>query len=205
MTAAERRRREMEDLAGSPEDEVPDLSAKAMYQVKQGVPVRWLSQVFGMTDHKVKSRLKDCRPVDVGPHGNPLYMVHEAAAYLVEPKIDLGGFLKTLKDDDLPDDLRLKMWQARKARNRVLIEEGELWHRETVTAKFGEVLLSLREVLQLIPEKVGRVSGITPEQYKTIKTIVDSVQEEMHRTILDFADNDNTPSMLGDQEDEVVL
>ena len=69
---------------------------------------------------------------------------------------------------------------------------------------FLRLLLSIREKLQLIPEKVGRVSGITPEQYKMIRTIVDSVQEEMHKTIIDMANADDTPSLLGEQE-EVVL
>ncbi len=228
MTPAELRRREMADLAGDEEvpkrkrgrprkvdvapkpdpvdedDEDVDLSYRSVHAVRQGVPVRWLSLVFGHTEHQVKRRLRDVRPVDVGAHGNPLYSVIDAAPYLVEPKMDLGEFLRGIKDDDLPDDLRLKLWQARKARNRVLEEEGELWHSSVVIAKFSEVLLSMREKLQLIPEKIERMSGITPEQYKLIRSVVDAVQEEMHQAIMEMADKDDMPSVLGDAE-EVVL
>lgn len=224
MSFAEKRRKEMEDLAGGPvstrarnvdfgllpqpkrpeEDEI-DLSYKAVYQTTQGVPIRWLALVFGMTDHHVKQRLKDLRPMGAGGHANPLYHVAEAAPYLVQSKVNVTEFLRGLKDDDLPDDLRLKLWNARRARNRVLEEEGELWHSSVVLEKFGEVLLAIREKLQLIPEKVERMTGISPEQYKLIRALVDSVQDEMHKTIIDMADKDRTPSILTGEDDEVVM
>jgi hypothetical protein len=137
----EDRRREMDDLAGGStivtrrkakvnpsllpppkgedEDDV-DLSYRAAYEIKQGVPVRWLALVFGFTTHQVTKRLVNLRPIDVGPHGNPLYSVRDAAAYLVDAKVDLKDLLASIKDDDLPDDLRLKLWNARRQRNRVL-------------------------------------------------------------------------------------
>lgn len=225
MSFADRRRREMEELAGgpvtprnrqvdfsllpppkNPNEEYVDLSAKTVHLTKQGVSVRWLAQMFAMTDHYVKSRLKDLRPVGIGSHGNPIYSLPEAAPYLVQPKVNVREFLKGLKDEDLPDDLRLKLWNARRARNRVLEEEGELWHSSVVLEKFGEVLLAIREKLQLIPEKVERMTGITPEQYKLIRAIVDGVQDDMHKTILEMAEKDKTPSILGNSdEDEVVL
>jgi hypothetical protein len=214
----------MEDLAGGPvtprrkevdfsllpepkrpEDEEVDLSYKQVYQVKQGVPVRWLALVFGMTEHHVKSRLKDLRPIGTANHANPIYSVADAAAYLVQPKVNITEFLRGLKDDDLPDDLRLKLWNARRVRNQVLEAEGELWHSNLALEKFAEVLLAIREKLQLIPEKVERMTGISPEQYKLIRAIVDGVQEEMYRTILDMADKDKTPSVLGSDEEEVMF
>lgn len=227
MTPAELRIREMDDLAGgevkrkrgrprksdapSPpssdiddEDAEVDLSYRSVYVIRQGVPVRWLAHVFGHTEHVVKRRLRDVRPVDVGPHGNPLYTVVDAAPYLVEAKVDLGDFLRNIKDEQLPDDLRLKLWQARKARNRVLEEEGELWHSSVVIAKFSEVLLAMREKLQLIPDRIERMSGITPEQYKLMRSVVDAVQDDMHQAIMELADGDTTLSVLGDVE-EVVL
>lgn len=214
-----RRRRQIEMLAGrispfAPADpsevdetvENVDLSKRTVYSVQQGVTIRWLAIVFGMTDHKVKTRLKSLAPLAVGSYNQPLYSVPEAAAYLVDPKTDLKDFLTSIKEEDLPDDLRLKFWNARRARNKVLQEEGEHFHASDVMAKFSEMLLSVREKLQLIPEKVERMTGITPEQYKLIRGAVDAVQEEMYKAILEMAENDNTPSVLGgDEEDEVVL
>lgn len=231
MGRVEVRRREIDDLAGGevkrkrgrprkvqvertpepaePEDddaEAPDLSYKSVYAIRQGVPVRWLSLVFGHTEHVVKRRLKDVRPVDVGAHGNPLYTVVEAAPYLVEPKMDLKEFLLSIRDEDLPDDLRLKFWSARRQRNKTLLEEGELWWRAEVVAKFGEILLALREKLQLAPEIIERQTGVTPDQYKLLRGIIDSVQDDMHKTILELAAKDQTLSVLGgSEEDEVVL
>lgn len=213
-----RRRRQIELLAGrikpgTPADpsevddktEEVDLSKRTVYAVQQGVTIRWLAIVFAMTDHMVKTRLKTLAPISVGGYNQPLYSVPEAAALLVEPKTDLKDFLTSIKEDDLPDDLRLKFWNARRARNKVLQEEGEHFHQADVMAKFSEMLLSVREKLQLIPEKVERMTGITPEQYKLIRGAVDAVQEEMYKAILEMADNDNTQSVLGDEEDEVVL
>jgi hypothetical protein len=229
----EDRRREMDDLAGvvdvpikrgpgrprkvdpsllpppkseeEPDSDI-DLSYRGVYQIKQGVPVRWLALVFGLTEHQVKRRLKDCRPADVGAHGNPLYLVADASAYLVDPKVDTAEFLRGIRDDDLPDDLRLKLWQARRARNRVMQEEGELWHSTVVLEKFSEYLLSIREKLQLIPDKIERMTGLSPEQYKLVRMIVDGVQEEMYEDAIRMSNSDNTSPLSGQsEEDEVVL
>ena len=40
-----------------------DLSKRTVYSVQQGVTIRWLAIVFGMTDHKVKTRLKSLAPL----------------------------------------------------------------------------------------------------------------------------------------------
>lgn len=233
MSSAESRMRDIEDLAGTsprkrgrprknaftsaisrmkpvpveaPEPDEPevDLSYRSVYEVKQGVPTKWLSHVFGVSRHHVEKRLANLRPVDTGLSGNPLYAVAEAAAYLVEPKVDLKDFLDSVKDSDLPDDLRLKLWTARRARNKVLEEEGELWRSAVVMEKFSEVLLAIREKLQLIPEQIERMSGITPEQYKLIRGVVDGVQEEMYQAAIGLADADDTRPLV-DESEEVVL
>lgn len=190
---------------GDEEDDEVDLSYRGVYQIKQGVPVRWLALVFGLTEHQVKRRLKDCRPVDVGAHGNPLYIVADAAAYLVEPKVDTAEFLRGIKDEDLPDDLRLKLWQARRARNRVMQEEGELWHSSEVLAKFSEFLLAIRERLQLIPDQLERTTGITPDQYKLVRAVTDGLQEDIYNDAIRMAEADETRPLAGDMDEEVVL
>ena len=186
-------------------DDDPDMSYRAVYGIRQGVPIRWLALVFGLTEHNVKRRLQEIRPTGVGAHGNPLYVVSEAAPYLVDPKTNIGEFLRGIKDDDLPDDLRLKLWNARRARNRVLQEEGELWHSSKVIEKFSEVLLAIREKLQLIPDRVERMSGVTPEQYKLIRAVVDGVQDDMHKTILDMAEGTDIAPIGNENDEEIVL
>lgn len=228
MTFAERRRIEMQELSGAvtlplkrgpgrpkkikpepdvnmdAEDDLPiDLTYRGAHTARHGVPVRWLAIVFGITEARVKAKLVDLAPISYGAHNNPLYTVAEAAPYLCNPKFDISEVIANLRDDQLPPEFRLKVWQARGARNRVLEAEGSLWRSELVIAKFGEVLLSIREKLQLIPEQVERMTGITPDQYKLVRGIVDGVQEEMYQTAIQIAENDETPNAFGDEE--VVL
>lgn len=194
---------EEKDEDGEP---LPDMSFKTAHLANSGLPVRWYAHAFGLTENTVKSRLRGVAPVNFGKHGNPLYAMKDAAACLVEPKIDLREHLRSIKDDDLPDDLRLKLWQARRARNRVMMEEGELWHSSEVLARFSEYLLSIREKLQLIPDKLERMTGITPDQYKLIRAVVDGVQVEMYEDALKMGDADNTLPLSGaDDAEEVVL
>lgn len=185
--------------------DTPDMSFKTAHMANKGLPIRWYAHAFKLTEHNVKRRLTDVAPIDFGPHGNPLYAMTDAAPYLVETKTSVVELLRGIKDEDLPSDLSLKMWQVRKIKNKVLQEEGELWHSSTVMEKFSEVLLRIREKLQLIPDRVERMTGITPEQYKLIRGIVDAVQEEMYRAAMQMAENDNTPSALGEDDEEVVL
>ena len=190
------------------EETVPldeDMSYRAAYRAAKGVPVRWLAHAFQMTEHMVKKKLSGLPPDDFGEHGNPLYMLTKAAPYLVEAQIDVKSFLAGIKDEDLPDDLRLKLWQARKMRNQVLADEGELWHSQVVLAKFSEALLSLREKLQLIPEKIERMTGLSVEQYKLVRSIVDAIQEDMHKEILAIAEADDTRPVGGADAEEVIL
>lgn len=196
----------VEKSAPSDEDR-PDLSYRGIHMMRtEGIPIRGLALLFGSTESVVKSRLRNLKPSGFGKHGNPLYIPAEAAPYIVDPVVNLKEFLSNIKDEDLPDDMRLKFWSARRQRNKTLIEEGELWHRSEVVAKFGEVLLAIREKLQLIPERIERMTGVTPEQYKMFRALVDSVQDEMHKTIIEMAAKDNTLSVLGqNEEDEVVL
>lgn len=194
---------EEKDEDGEP---LPDMSFKTAHLANSGLPVRWYAHAFGLTENNVKSRLRGVAPVNFGKHGNPLYAMKDAAPCLVEPKIDLREHLRSIKDDDLPDDLRLKLWQARRARNRVMMEEGELWHSSEVLARFSEYLLSIREKLQLIPDKLERMTGITPDQYKLIRAVVDGVQVEMYEDALKMGDADNTLPLSGaDDAEEVVL
>lgn len=199
------RRRDIEDLVGSvieeedrpeaPEDKLSFSSVEA-YIANQGVSVVWLAKAFRMTRHAVEKKLKDCRPVARGTYGNPLYDLPEAAAYLVEPKIDLDTYLKNVKPERLPEKLRESVWNSMLKRQRWEEKAAHLWRTETVMSRFAEVLANVRQQLQQIPDKVERLTGLTIEQYKIIRNTIDQVQEEIYQEILALNEGRSTGNQL---------
>ena len=202
------RRRDMEDLVGTipddgdvPEDVTDKLSLSSIdaHNTAQGVSIQWLAKAFRMSRHNVEQKLTKCRPMDRGRYGNPLYDLPEAASYLVEPRIDLNAYLKTVKPEKLPERLRESVWNSMLKRQRWEEKAGHLWRTETVMTRFAETLSNLRQQLQQIPDRVERLTGLTIEQYKIIRNTIDQIQEEMYQEILTINETRKTGNQLVDE------
>lgn len=152
-----------------------DVSSLLLY----GVSVQQLCRIFRLTRQMVENKLRNVRPIDLGSHGNPVYELAEAASYLIEPKIDLNEYLRSIKPDRLPDHLRETFWNARLKRQRYEENAGDLWRTKKVMEVVGELLLDFSNKLNLIPDLVERQTGFTPEQYRLVRSIVDGIREEM--------------------------
>lgn len=74
---------------------------------------------------------------------------------------------------------------------------GHLWDSEKVIELFSEVLSSMRMRLQLLPDEVERVCGLTAANVETVRHLVDELQADMHQTFINFASSGNDPSQLG--------
>lgn len=195
----------VEDAAAVPvEDDVKsgtlsskDVSAFLLY----GVSVQQLCRIFRMTRQGVENKLRNTRPIELGAHGNPVYDLADAASYLLEPKIDIDEYLQTIKPERLPDHLRETFWNARLKRQRYEENAGDLWRTKKVMEVVGELFLDFSNKLNLIPDLVERQTGFSPEQYRLVRSIVDSIREEMVDDAERLKRGEEVGSQLTDSEE----
>ena len=204
-----RRRRDNSDILGSMDDDFDEVitsKVSDVYKLAGGVSVQWLARAFRTTRHLVDKKLVGLKPLSVGKHGNPLYDFVEAAELIVEPKVDVEKYLTTLKPEKLPERLREGYWNAKLKRQRWEEKAGDLWRTEVVIERFSEVLLELRMMLQLIPDSVERAAGLSDEQHRVVRSVIDDIQTKMHEQLIKYAADRLTPSQLGEEdEDDDVL
>lgn len=175
-----------------------DVSAILLY----GVSVQQLARLFRMTRHGVEKKLRNVRPIDLGPHGNPVYDLADAAGHLIPPKIDLEEYLSSIKPEQLPDHLRETFWNAKLKRQRFEENAGDLWRTKKVMGVIGEIFLDFASKLALIPDQVERQTGFTPEQYRLVRAIVDSIREEMVEDAERLGRGEDVTNQLGESEDD---
>lgn len=214
-----KRRRDFDDLIGSPVDdddaliEFPEdklsFSSKDLHKIAAGVSVQWLAKAFRMTRHNVGKRIVDLKPMGTGEYGQPLYDLPAAAQLLVEPIVDIKAYLKTAKPSELPENLRETVWNSKLKSQRWEEKAGHLWRTENVMSFFSEILADVRDRLQMIPDKVERLHGLTIENYRLIRHEIDEVQEELHGNILKMAKTTRIKSQLHDEridrdEDDLI-
>lgn len=191
--------RRNDDLIGDAEEaEQISLRTADVHSVVGGVSLPWLMKAFRMGRGTAERKLMGCAPIGTGKHGTPLYDLPEAASYLVNPRMDIEQYIRTIKPDQLPERLREAYWSAKLKSQRWEEKAGQLWRTEHVLTVFSEVLQSMRTKLQLIPDRVERAQGLTVEQHQIISTIVDEVQDEIYQELVEFAKSGRTPNQLGE-------
>lgn len=197
-------RRRNDDLIGGDEDvEQISLRTADVHSVVGGVSLPWLMKAFRMGRGTAERKLMGCAPIGQGKHGTPLYDLPEAASFLIKPRVDIEEYIKGIKPDQLPERLREAYWSAKLKSQRWEEKAGQLWRTEKVLERFSEILQSMRVKLQLIPDRVERESGLTPEQHEIIRKIVDGVQDEIYQELVEFARTGKTPNQLGEEEPPV--
>ena len=175
-----------------------DVSAMLLY----GVSVQQLARLFRLTRPGVEKKLRNARPIDLGSHGNPLYDLADAASYLIEPKIDIEEYLSMIKPERLPDHLRETFWNAKLKRQRYEEKAGDLWRTAKVMEVVGELLLDIGNKLNLIPDRIERMPGLTPEQYRLVRSAVDAVREEVFDEAKRLGRGEHVTNQLGEEDEE---
>lgn len=104
-----------EDLNGalptSHNAEEPTLDGLDLGLVAGGVSAAWLGHVFGHDKNTIKKKLAKC-PVAGKNRNTPLYLIKDAAAWLVPPKVDVMTYIKNLPPADLPPRLNAAYWSG---------------------------------------------------------------------------------------------
>lgn len=170
-----------------------------------GVSITWLSQAFRMDRQTVKKRLARCEPIGNGHAGQPVYDFTQAASWLVKPKVNVAEYIKGLKPTDLPVVLQDQYWASQLKRQQFEVKAGNLWPTDDVLEVFGRTFLLIKDTVQLWVENLAEASksGLTNEQRKLLTGMVDGLQSELHRNLLEMPKHHQTRSQLAELEEIV--
>lgn len=195
-----------DDLLGVPappeDSNAPIAKAPDLGLVIGGVSAAWLGHVFGMDKNTVKKRLAKC-PVAGMNRGTPHYLIREAATYLVNPKVDVEEYIRSLRPQDLPPHLNDTYWSALGKRQKVLADAKETWNTDDVLAVFGRVNMRIKSTVMLWVDEVDRVHGLTDEQREMLTRMADGLLEDIHELYVTEPSRGRTRSTI-QEYDEVV-
>jgi len=171
--------------------------------VSNGVTVYWLAKHFGLQVSTVRQKIAGCPAVSKRTSGW-LYLIKDAAPYLVKPKMDPESLIKSMRAQDLPPTLQAQFWQAALARQKWEREAGELWHTADVMEAFGEVFKTLKFSTQLWPDTVEKMAGLIDEQREVLQDQIDVMLTEIMDRIKEMAREKSTASSVA-RLDELLL
>jgi hypothetical protein len=209
-------------IGGTPQDDTPQDEIDALCRevatgkgsfvnqgdLKRPVTMNFLALVFDMDPATVKKRLLAVKPVGYGgtaKQPRPLYDFKEACAYLVEPKIDLDAYIRSIDVNKLPNLLNKMYWEGKRTRLKYLQEAGDAWRTEDVLERFGTVFMLIKDHTQLWSEKMREEIGLTDEQYRRFKQMQDALLGDLDEQLKELPAQSRTPSIAvveGDAEGE---
>ena len=197
---------DLDDLSGATEKPSDEDLSLDMGTVYGGVSAHWLSHVFGMDRVTVKKRLAEgkCKIVGKGRTGAPMYLVRDAAAWLVKPQVDITSYIKSLRPNDLPPILNAAYWDAMLKRQKWEENAGDLWRTNDVMDVFGSLAATLKSTIQLWPEQV---SGRTDKQRLELEQRCDGLLNAIHHILVESPNARRTPSSMEEppeKEDDLV-
>ncbi len=175
----------------------PDMDIESVYR---GVTVGWLAQAFHLDPKTVKLRLKECPPLIRRQAGGFVYELDKAAAYLVKPKFDVEEYLKSMSVNDLPTKLQNSYWDAQIKRQKWEEAAGNLWPTEKVVEVFGKFFQTIKYAIQLWPDDLERVAGLTVDQREKLQKALDGLQNELHAQVVELAKKTKTKAQIAEEQ-----
>lgn len=160
-----------------------------------GVNVYWLAKHFGLQVSTVRQKLAGCPAVKKKSSGH-LYLIKDAAPYLVKPKLDAKSLIKTMRPQDLPPQLQHQFWQSELSRQKWEQNAGELWHTSDVMEAFGAVFKAIKYATQLWPDTVEKMAGLGDEQREALQNQVDALLIEITESMKEHAREASTRASL---------
>lgn len=172
--------------------------------LKRPVTQNFLAIVFDMDPATVKKRLLQVKPVrHAGTAKQPraLYDFKEAAAYLIEPKIDLDVYIRSIDAKDLPNHINKLYWEAKRGRLRYMLEANQAWRTEKVLDVFGTVFMLIKDSVQLWAEQMRDTVRLTDDQYARFRHMTDELQNNLHAELMQIPARQSTESVAADDDD----
>ena len=166
-------------------------------ELEDGVSIRWLANVFRLSEDKVRKRLAAVTPVRVDKN-QKFYLIDVAAAYLVTPKMKVEEFMRGAKTTDLPPALQKDVWRAALDMQKFNVNAKKLYHVNDLVSILSELFLMLKAEIQLWADAVERSVGLTPEQREKVIELSDLLQTNFYNKLLEMKDNHETLSSVKD-------
>lgn len=182
-------------------NELKDEANISATELMRPVSLALLTQVFRMDKVTVRKRLAPCPTIGRSSHG-VVWDFKQAASYLVEPRIDISAYIKTMRPQDLPPLLQDSYWSAMRKRQEWEVRAGHLWHTDDVLAVFGELAMTLKSTISLWVENLDRIHGLTKEQRQTMSQQSDNLLEEIFRLLVNEPSKKRTESSIASFERE---
>lgn len=164
--------------------------------------INQLASLFRMKGETVSRQLADLAP-SARRKGFPVYVIAEAASFLVKPGYEIEEKLRRMNQADLPALLGKEFWNGQRARQAFEEDQGDLWRTADVLAVFSEAAAALRMVLLLMLDSVERETSVTTRQREIIKRHTDGGITAMNETLFEKFANHPAPqdNVSADVED----
>jgi hypothetical protein len=172
-------------------DQIEQLSAVDLNRlqrliVDKGFTRNFLSDYFHRAVRTVEERTRPLKPIGFRAKA-PLFSLAAAAEVLVDPKIDIEQWVKSLRPNDLPTYLQSEFWKAQNNRQKFELEAGGLWRTERVQAVLTDVFKMVSQQIKLMTDNVDQQTGLTIEQRAVVQSISDGLLEEIGMALQEYA------------------
>lgn len=174
-----------DDTADYHPDNLRHTIPPTITELHGGVTVTFLAQLFGMAKHTVAKRLGPLQPLKRNRNA-PVYNLAHAAAYLVEPKVDLQEYLRTLRPTEMPTQLQKDFWDAQIKRQKWEYEAKDLWRTADVLEVLSEVFKNFKSATQLWTDNLERVHSLSDAQRAALTDAVDALQNDFYQMLVEM-------------------
>lgn len=165
--------------------------------LKRPVTQNFLALVFDMDPATVKKRLLAVKPIGYsgsGASARKMYDFKEACSYLVEPKIDLDAYIRSIDPGKLPNHLNKFYWDAQLAKQKFMERARELFAAPDILTVFGRVFMLIKDHVQLWPETAREKLSLSDEDTAKLKQLADALQNDLYARLTRLPDEQETPS-----------
>lgn len=176
------------------------LNLTRVHLLKQGVTVQWLSAAFEMKPTDVRKRLARC-PILRGSGRSEIYDLPVAAAFLVEPAISITEYLRTLKPDQLPQQLQESFWNAKLKQLKYMLAAGEAWRTTDVLKVLNDLFTTIKNQTQLWSDQINEEEELTPKQYKVVQELVNTLVDDIKTVTISKAQTGEHRSISAELDD----
>ena len=150
------------------------------------VTITFLSLALSLDRRTVVKRLANLPPVGNARGSTPLYDFKQALEYLVTPRVNIEDAIKRIGTDDLPVSLQKDVWEARLKAQTWRERAGELWRTDDVLEVLGEAFQRLKTTTQLWIDQIGDTHSLPAPARKELMALVDALQADLHRTLVEM-------------------
>ena len=157
-----------------------DEATKAI--VYEGATVNQLSAMFNLSKTEIAKRIRTLPPAGVRS-GYPIYKVSDAAPYLVEPKVDVEGYVRRMGLKDLPPPLQKDLWAAMNGQLKFEQTQGTVWRVERIQEIWSEWHKRVRMTLLLAPDEAEREGRISPDGLIWFREFIDRLLLSLYQEV----------------------